>query len=226
MRQIRVLKEAIRMMVEAAVSGEQAVKERLALFRGQKGPHYYYVLYDPKALVDEASDDGFFSMRFNRSLDQIVLGFIKGEPREGDCNDAMEIKMSAASKGYGPLMYDIVMSDGTGGIVPDRISTSGRAKNVWKHYSSKRADVKKVPLDDYDDPKTPDPCDDCQIVKDDDDVLNYSYDGPGQPAAKSKLMNVHDDVVAGLAERGIKRQAIELMLMRMGQALFDAKYGE
>lgn len=220
------LRKYIRILVEAAVGGEQASKGGLALFRGQKGPHYLYVLYDPKALAEEAKGEGLYNMRFDRPLDQIILGFLKAEPRSGDCNDAMEVKMSAASKGYGPLMYDIVMSDGDGGLMPDRISTSDKAKNVWKFYSSKRKDVKKTPLDDYDNPKTPDTGDDCQVVDDKDDVLNYSYDGAGQSGAKSQLLQRHEEVAAQFAENGMKKQALESILMNMGQSLFDAKYGE
>lgn len=223
---MRALRSYIRLLVEAAVGGEQAAKGGLALFRGQRSNRIIYVLYDPKALAEESKLPGFYSMRLSRPLDQVILGFIKAMPHSGECNDAMEIKMSAASKGYGPLMYDIVMSDGDGGLMPDRISTSDQAKKLWQFYGSKRGDVKKVPFDDADDPKTPEPDDDCPIVDDKSDVLNYSYDGPGQAGAKSQLMQRHEDVVAQFADAGMKRQSLEGMLMNMGDALFDSKYGK
>jgi hypothetical protein len=209
------------------VGGEQAAKGGLALFRGQRSGRIIYVLYDPKALAEESKQPGFYSMRFSRPLDQIVVAFIKAMPHSGDCNDAMEVKMSAASKGYGPLMYDIVMSDGDGGLMPDRVSTSGQAKKLWQFYGSKRGDVKKVPFDNADDPKTPQEDDDCAFVDDKDDVLNYSYDGPGQASAKSQLMQRHEDVVAQFEEAGgMKRQSLEGLLMNLGDTLFDTKYGK
>ena len=223
---MKALRSYIRLLVEAAVGGEQAAKGGLALFRGQRSNRVIHVLYDPKALAEEAQQPGFFSMRLTRPLDQVIVGFIKAMPHSGECNDAMEVKMSAASKGYGPLMYDIVMSDGDGGLLPDRVSTSDQAKKLWQFYGSKRGDVKKVPLDNADDPKTPEPDDDCPFVDDKSDVLNYSYDGPGQASAKSQLMQRHEDVVAQFADAGMKRQSLEGMLMNMGDALFDSKYGK
>lgn len=223
---MKALRNYIRLLVEAAISGEQAVKGGLALFRAQHSNRIIYVLYDSKALAEEAQQPGFFSMRLTRPLDQVVLGFIKAMPHFGECNDAIEIKKSAATKGYGPLMYDIVMSDGEGGLMPDRVSTSTQAKKLWQFYSAKRGDVKKVPFDNADDPKTPEPNDDCPFVDDKDDVLNYSYDGPGQSGAKAQLMSRHEEIVDQIADKiGVKKQAVENILMNMGNALFDMKYG-
>lgn len=218
----------VRFLIEAAISGEAATQSGLALFRGPAGGgQVVYVLYDPGALAEEAKDqDNLLNMNFERDLDRIVLGFIKADPRSGDCNNAIEVKMSVASKGYGPLLYDIVMSDGEGGVMPDRVSTSGKAKNVWQFYSTNRKDIKKKMLDDYDNPKTPEPEDDCQVVDDKDDVLNYSYSGSGQPAVKTQLMKRHDDAAGQFEGHGLKRAVLEKLLARMGQALFDAKYGE
>lgn len=209
------------------MGGDQATKGGLALFRGQRSGRILYILYDPKALAEEVQKPGFLSMRFSRPIDQIVLGFLKAMPHSGDCNDALEVKMSAAAKGYGPLLYDIAMSDGDGGLMPDRVSTSDQAKKLWQFYGSKRGDVKKVPFDNADDPKTPEEDDDCPFVDDKDDVLNYSYDGPGQAGAKSQLMQRHEDVAAQVAEKlGVKKQALENILMNMGDTLFDTKYGK
>lgn len=221
------LRSYIRFLVEAAVGGEEATKGGLALFRGQRSNRILYILYDPKALADEAQKPGFLSMRFSRPIDQIVLGFLKAMPHSGECNDALEVKMSAAAKGYGPLLYDIAMSDGDGGLMPDRVSTSDQAKKLWQFYGAKRGDVKKVAFDDADDPKTPEPDDDCPLVKDKDDVLNYSYDGPGQSGAKAQLMSRHEEVVGQIADKvGVKKQAMENILMNMGDTLFDTKYGK
>lgn len=218
------LRSYIRFLVEAAVGGDAATKGGLALFRGQRSGRVMYILYDPKVLADEVKRPEFFSMRFSRPIDQIILGFIKAMPHSGDCHDAMEVKMSAASKGYGPLMYDIVMSDGDGGLMPDRVSTSGQAKKLWQFYGDKRSDVKKKPFDDERDPKTPEKDDDCALVGD--DVLDAAYDGPGQSGTKSQLMQRHEEVAHQFEEHGLKKQALENVLMNMGDTLFDTKYGK
>lgn len=223
---MKALRRYIRMLVEAAVSGEQAMQGGLALFRNNRGNRVDYILYDVKALADESKKPGFMSMRLSRPIDEIVIGFVRGMPHSGDCNDAMEVKMSAAAKGYGPLMYDIVMSDGEGGLMPDRVSTSDQAAKLWQFYSGKRKDVEKKPFDDADDPKTPDDDDDCSLVNDPNDVLNYSYDGAGNTGAKSQLMQRHEEAVAQFAEHDMPKKFIEGMLGQLGDSFFDKKYGK
>lgn len=220
------LRSYIRFLVEAAVGGEQASKQGLALFRAHRGNRVDYILYNPKALAEESKEPGFMSMRLKRPLDEIIVGFVRAMPHSGDCNDAMEVKMSAAAKGYGPLMYDIVMSDGEGGLMPDRVSTSDQAAKLWQFYSTKRGDVEKKPFDDADDPKTPEEDDDCALVKDPNDVLNYSYDGAGNSGAKSQLMQAHESACEQFASEDMPRKFIEGMLSQMGDAFFDKKYGK
>ena len=81
----------------------------------------------------------------------------------GNCGGATGIvKLSAAQPGWGPTMYDIVMADNPGGIIPDRYSVSGHAYKVWKHYLYNRVDgVHAEPLDWKERPWTKDPSDDC-----------------------------------------------------------------
>lgn len=60
------------------------------------------------------------------------------------------VQSSAATKGYGPKLYDVVMEAATaagGMLTSDRKSVSADAKKVWDFYFNNRADVKKTPLD-------------------------------------------------------------------------------
>jgi len=76
---------------------------------------------------------------------------VKKQTSSGPCDDAFEIIMSRASRGWGPLLYDIAMEVSTnlgGGLMPDRFIVSGDANKVWGIYDQKRSDVKSHQLDD------------------------------------------------------------------------------
>lgn len=200
------LRRYVRFLVEAAVGGEQAANSGLALFRRTSGQFVQYILYNPTALKEVMDDPSFYSMRFKKPLGEIVLGYVQARPRSGECNNATQIVVSVATKGYGPLMYDIVMSDSEGGIMSDRNSTSDAAKNIWKHYAQS-GQVEMTPFDDKDDPKTPEPDDDCYLV--DDKLLDQSFDGKGQGGAKSKLLQNHEQAMDELPNDKVKRQTLE-----------------
>jgi len=61
-----------------------------------------------------------------------------------------EVDSIEASKGYGPLLYDLAMElallDGAGGVVPDRSAISDAAERVWIRYGDTRPDVSRAPL--------------------------------------------------------------------------------
>tara|TARA_B100000212_G_C27383413_1_gene538129 strand:+ start:2537 stop:3580 length:1044 start_codon:yes stop_codon:yes gene_type:complete len=65
----------------------------------------------------------------------------------GECNGAWEVVRSAAEGGYGPTLYDIVMSISPNGLTSDRSSVSGEASKVWAFYANQRANVEKLFLD-------------------------------------------------------------------------------
>jgi len=73
-----------------------------------------------------------------------------GEPTLGDCDGALEIIRSTATKGWGPLLYDVaieVASTRASGLVSDREKTSPAATRVWEYYLN-RPDVKSHKLSD------------------------------------------------------------------------------
>ena len=65
----------------------------------------------------------------------------------GDCNSAWEVIRSAAEKGYGPTLYDLVMSISPYGLTSDRSEVSQSARSVWSYYANNRDDVDKQLLD-------------------------------------------------------------------------------
>jgi len=99
-----------------------------------------------------------------------VIGKITWErSREGhgECSGASLVTKSGASRGYGPLLYDVAI-EMSGGLMSDRLEVSGEAEAVWKKYTT-RGDVQVDQLDitkDFEEPQlTPDYTeDDCSQV--------------------------------------------------------------
>lgn len=70
-------------------------------------------------------------------------------PSAGDCMGALEVNMSQATKGWGPLLYELTLewaSQNAGGLVSDRVSVSSDATRVWQKYSQ-RGDVDADQMD-------------------------------------------------------------------------------
>lgn len=148
-----------RVFKEAAVSIDQAIQEGLCLHINELNPEVIFVLYDPKIIsnyIGKSSDFGLdesFESIFSCiqiSSEQISSSYIKPKIAKYTMNYSGALK-----KGYGVLLYDIVLSyAGKGGICPDRTSVSNDAAKVWMYYDKKRSDVKSVPIDDKDKPIT------------------------------------------------------------------------
>lgn len=71
---------------------------------------------------------------------------------ESDCiANSYEITSADATKGWGPLLYDVMMeyltSSRNAVLTSDRAMVSADAKNVWDFYLNNRPDVEKVRLD-------------------------------------------------------------------------------
>lgn len=189
---MKLLKEYIQLILqEKAVDSAQAAGEGLALTVVDDD---VYVLYDPGAfdkiaqqpeLLKKAmakGDENFFIQR------KCIVGMIRfTAPEQGPAWGANEIKLSAAEQGYGPLMYDIAMQLSPNGIIGDRQSVSDKAKKVWTYFLKNRSDVKSLPLDDIEDPKTKDKKDDAKVYSGGkDNPLNYAYKAKGANVGKLK----------------------------------------
>ena len=71
--------------------------------------------------------------------------------KEGPCDGAWVVMQAEASKGWGPLLYDVAIEwatiNGGQGLTPDRTSVSKPARAVWDFYLKKRSDVNNNQLD-------------------------------------------------------------------------------
>tara|TARA_Y100000310_G_scaffold51380_1_gene47358 strand:- start:599 stop:1282 length:684 start_codon:yes stop_codon:yes gene_type:complete len=71
------------------------------------------------------------------------------EDSEGQCLGGYIVYMSSASKGWGPLLYEVAIEFASvisHGLTPDRGEVSSMATSVWDRYA-KRSDVTKKQLD-------------------------------------------------------------------------------
>lgn len=225
------LRRLVRSLLEAAVAGNTAASRGLALYRLQRGAGVDYVLYNPENFakeIENTNGEKNLSLHDIEEFDpsNIIIGCLGVTLHGGKCWDAAEVGMSAAEKGYGPLMYELAMSD-YGVMMSDRISTSASARKVWQKYDQ-RADVKKLPFDDISDPKTPPKEDDCKILPDyeDDEVpyLNQAYAGKGDSSGKEVLMRNHQEFIYQMQKKFYLRSDVEKALLTLGEMYFSIRY--
>jgi hypothetical protein len=235
---LRLLREYIsRALTEKAVSPEIAVKEGLAL-HSFKGPRSMrLILYSPADLIKGVKDT---EEEFDGELSPIITNiganspstdghiyayFVASKYGDGEAYNAWEVINASAIKGYGPMMYDIVMSL-VGTIMSDRNSVSAMAKKVWSYYKNNRLDVKALPLDDQNDPKTPPTIDDAPLhSKNPEDPLNFAFKSDSSKIDVGALEARHNDLAAHLStklkiSKGMVIDAIE----NSGEEFFRTKY--
>ena len=221
--------EALRRVVrgvlkEAAATTQNAAGANLALMRRQSGSQTAYVLYAP-AVVEQMLTSGNIDAS---EISKAIYGYISILPHQGEAWNAGEVKLSAAQKGYGPLMYQYAMSDFAGGLFPDRGSTSQAARGVWQKYAA-RADVEKKPFDNPAQPKTPDKIDDMKPARGttydgEEAYLNQAYDAPGDASGRSGLMQAHKDFLQKMAGQKVNSQTVETMIDSLGDEYFGSRY--
>ncbi len=69
---------------------------------------------------------------------------------QGSCLDGFEVFGSGATRGFGPLLYEVALeyaSQKGGGLMADRNSVSKYALNVWSEYEKRGPEVKNNQLD-------------------------------------------------------------------------------
>jgi hypothetical protein len=100
---------------------------------------------------------------------EVFAKFAKSNPEasKGSCRDAYVIEYAIVNipgGGYGRLLYYVVMHYAAShGITADRVKSSSDAVGTWNKLWND-SEVQKLPLDDFFDPKTPDPNDDCNLA--------------------------------------------------------------
>jgi hypothetical protein len=160
---------ALKRLIEAAISPSEASSQGLALVIKEMGDGDVYVVYNTEHLtywclegIKEGDDPNDSIQKNSTGAIVGVIATERNKSKYGPCNDGVVVTNAAAKKGYGPMVYDVVLSMGDP-VSPDRSSVSKDALSVWDTYLKSRSDVEKIPLDDITNPRTPDPLDDCKF---------------------------------------------------------------
>jgi hypothetical protein len=109
----------------------------------------HYVYYSNKNAVKLNPSSSVFGM--------ILLSPVSRKA-DGECLSGMVIAGSEASKGWGPLLYDVAIEHAStfaSGLMSDRNQVSPEAYAVWDYYLKNRSDVTWKQLDNPDDELTP-----------------------------------------------------------------------
>ena len=189
------------MLSEAASGIEKANSSKLALIIIKKGSNTVYSLYsviilencvnqiisektkkfkkvNDRSLYDEEVLYKELIDTIRHDAKNVIVAYVETSNiiGKGATYHSKMIGFSAAEKGWGPLLYDIAMTNEIL-LTPDRKTVSDSAKNIWKYYYNNRPDIKKLKIDDFRNPKTPDPNDDGFVYDEEFDYLNYVYTG-------------------------------------------------
>jgi len=216
-----------RIIQEKAKSVSSAQSSGLALFLNY--PSGYgatrIILYNPSKLLDIFEET--FGNPTTEEITHSILGVVETEKWDGSpCNNVGNvINATAAEKGWGPLLYDVALSISNGGLMPDRGSVSSKASSVWNYYDKKRGDVKSIPLDNEDDPKTPSPKDDCPFVKGP-EYVNKVYKMTGSGVNVGDLARNHNVFIEQMKKnyKEASKEAVESMVARSALQFFTSKY--
>jgi hypothetical protein len=120
----------------------------IVIEKHRDGAEVYYADNEKGEFVGWASD-----ITGEMRLEPVQLG------EEYPCDGAFMVAYSEATKGWGPLLYDVAMEYATlmgGGLVSDRTTVSDEAYAVWSHYLKSRSDVIKNQTDNEEGELTPD----------------------------------------------------------------------
>lgn len=189
---------------EMAKTPQEAVSQSLALYLDNESNDYINaILYDPAAMPEKKTNDP----------EGIVIGVI--ELFYNDACNAWQIKIVAAEKGYGPLMYDIGFSlAGEKGMMSDRENVTNSAKKIWNYIAQKRKnDLTPIKVGA-----------DCQSLASTspNGALNYKY-VLKHPVDVSQLQIAHRKFLNAPAANG--SQAKEQLIRHLGRRFFGQKYG-
>jgi len=127
---------------------------------------------------------------------------------EHPCNGAFMVGWSAATSGYGPLLYDVAMEVATlvgGGLVSDRTIVSTDAQAVWNYYLNRRTG------------RTSGDVNATQLDNEDDSFNNGTEDDCVQNIARATITGVYDDFTDSPLSKAYKKKPD--MLRSLGDKL-------
>lgn len=156
---------------EAAIGSKQMIKEKIAMHIFHWSDQINLVLYSTKLFTEAVLEDWFTVDQGEPIIGTITL-------KQNELDDAWEVKLSAAQKGYGPFLYQ-ASSATIGWIMSDRKEVSPQARNVWKWMFEHPNQWKKHPI-----------VRDTSSKKTKTNFLNFKYKWKGSKTITSKLLAI------------------------------------
>lgn len=136
----------------------------------------------------------------------------------GKCS-ASVIKTTVAKKGWGPFLYDYVMSQTD--LMPDRGFVSKEAKPIWQKYFTSRQDVKKIPVDKVNCAKYDPDEEETNLSIGNEKYLDYVYSMKGSSNSYDMLKQNHKRFVDDLwRNKKISASSAEEQLYHVGIKYF------
>ena len=142
---------------EAAVSIKQAISQKLAAYTDRGA----IILYNPEAAANNIKNniEQDYAVEDIISFEGAIVGYVNTEQSDSCGTNTYEVKSSAALSGYGPLVYDMALSNiYPNYLISDRNAVSSKAQKVWDYYLNNRPDVNKVLISSIYDPDDTDHC--------------------------------------------------------------------
>ena len=215
------------LLSESAKTVADAQSENLALYVGARSHSNLLVLYNPDKILK--------SLRFYKKTGS--LDFVQ-EPITGmmclnDTFDnkhcpawnAYEVTVVAAQKGWGPLLFDIAMTEFETLMIDRSGQVSVEARNLWRYYLDSRNDVEKLRLDDYYHPRTKNTKDDTRKLYNPDtknNFMNYAFRAKSRLDVSSLKKN-HEELTQS-AKKINSKIDIESFLEAKANSYFSDKY--
>lgn len=226
-------KSYLKSFINAVITEQQkyfniAAERDYAIMLFQRGVVYNCILYDVEE-VETLIDNKLFNY-----VDDIksnpVVAYVSFLPNQHNkCYNGAEVMMSAARKDskMGIVAYESALYYATrdfGGLYADRSKPSSSALEVWKKYAE-RSDVEHLHFDDIENPKTPPPNDDCQLVSPSGKksmlYIDNVYRLKEKPSALSSLEASHQKFInSGI----IKEEEFKKQIKVFASVLFDHAY--
>lgn len=210
----------------------------LAVITFEEGKTKTAVLYSPEVLLRAMSENPEVveSVPLSRLFNEVggVKGYITISPSRSDrCNNAWKVDASSG-RGLGEIVYGIgfAMST-TGRLMSDRNSisleddVSPGARSRWEKIAKGH---KKIPLDDFRDPQTPQPEDDCFLFLPrarggPDPILDNAYEAQGWEAEMlADMKSRHEQMMASISVD--VKKTIKNALRWAGNGLFMKSMGQ
>lgn len=167
-----------------------------------------FILYRPNVLK-ERYEEGSYDL-----ASSAIVGYFS-MVKEDECN-AWSVKMVAAEKGYGPVLYDMGMSRiSPEGLMADRRETTEAAKRIWNYMLTVRADDYNItPLGAN-----------CPHSTGNDNALKYSF-AIKDPISYRPLIANHNRCMSDMVDEGKDQESVLETIKDAGWSFFGMRLGE